>query len=115
VQRRAHGVDRAGSIPGQELQRDQRRTAARGALVVEPAREQLDLLAEAKLPDGAVGDGARAVVAAPRVALDLVVPLPAEIREAPLVTRLREGVGLGRCLGEGQDGAPVSERGAGPT
>jgi hypothetical protein len=115
VERRPHRVDRAGSIARQQLQRDQRRAAAGWALVVEAAREQLDLLPEPELADRAVRDRPLAVVGAPRVALDLVVPLPPEIRECALVARLCEGIGLGRCLLERQDGAAVSERGAGPT
>jgi hypothetical protein len=115
VQRRAHRVDRSGGVAREQLQGDQRGAAAGRALVVEPAREQLDLLAEAELTDCPVGDRALAVVGAARLGLDLVFPLPPQIREPPLVTRLREGIGLGGCLLECQDGAAVSERGAGPT
>jgi hypothetical protein len=115
VEGRAHRVDRAGRVAGEQLERDQRGTAAGRALVVEPAREQLDLLAEAELAERAVGDRPLAVVGAASFRLDLVVPLPPQVRQRPLVTRLRERVRLRRCLGERQDGAPVSERGAGPT
>jgi hypothetical protein len=41
--------------------------------------------------------------------------LPPQVRQRPFVARLGEPVRLGRCLGERQDGAAVSERGAGPT
>jgi hypothetical protein len=115
VERGAHGVDGAGCVSREELERDQRRPTAGRALVVEPARQQLDLLAEAELADRAVGDRALAVIGATDIRLDLVLPLPPEIRDPALVARLRERVGLGRCLLEGQDGAAVSERGAGPT
>jgi hypothetical protein len=115
VQRRAHRVDRPRGVAREQLQRDERRAAAGRALVVEPAREQLDLLAEPELADSAVGDRSLAVVGAAGAALDLVLPLPPQIRQPPLVARLREGLGLGGCLLERQDGAPVSERGAGPT
>jgi hypothetical protein len=115
VERRPHGVHRTGRVARQQLQRDQGRAAAGRALVVEPPREQLDLLSEPELADRAVRDRPLAVVRAPRVPLDLVLPLPAEIRKPSLVARLRERVGLGGCLLERQDGAAVSERGAGPT
>ena len=103
-----------GAVAREELERDQRRAAARRALVVEPAREQLDLLAEAELADRAVGDRPLAVVGAPGRPLDLVLPFAPEVGELALVALLREGVGLGGCLGEGQ-ASPFSERGAGPT
>jgi hypothetical protein len=115
VERRAHRVDRAGRVPREQLEGDQRGAAAGRALVVEPAREQLDLLPEAELADRPVGDRALAVVAVAGLRLDLVLPLPAQVCQCPLVARLRERVRLGRCLGERQDGAAVSERGAGPT
>ena len=100
MQHRALRVDGARRVAREQLERDQRRAAAGRALVVEPAREQLDLLAEAELADRAVGDRPLAVVGAARRALDLVLPLAAEVGELALVPRLREGVGLGRCLGE---------------
>ncbi len=116
VERRANGVDRAGRVAGQELERDQRRAAARGALVVEPAGDQLRLLAEPELADRAIGDRPLAVVGAPRRALDLVLPLAAQIGQLALVPFLGESVGLGRCLGESQAAPPpFSERGCGPT
>jgi hypothetical protein len=115
VESRADRVHRPWRVPRQQLQGDQRRAAAGRTLVVEPACEQLDLLAEAELADRPVGDGALAVVGAASAALDLVLPLPTEIGQPPLVSRLGERVCLGGCLGEGQDVAAVSERGAGPT
>jgi len=115
VERRPHRIDRARRVPGQQLEGDQRRAAARRALVVEPACEQLDLLPEPELADRTVGDRPLAVVGAPRRRLDLVLPLPPVIRESSLVPRLGERIGLGGCLLKGQDGAALSERGAGPT
>ena len=116
MQERPRRVDLARGIPREELQREQRRAAAGRALVVEPALEELDLLAKAKLPDRAIRDGPQAVVLAARRALDLVLPVPAEIGDLALVTRLRVGVGLRGCLGEVQeDEPPLSERGSGPT
>jgi hypothetical protein len=97
----------------QELERDERRPAAGGALVLEAAAEQLELLPEPELADGSVGERADAVVGVSRVRLDLVVPLRAELRELALRPALRERVGLRGGLGEGQAG--WSERGAGPT
>jgi len=111
--RRVHGTRR---VARQELEGDQRRAAAGRALVVQATLEELDLLAKAKLPDRAIRDGPQAVVLAARRALDLVLPVPAEIGDLALVTRLRVGVGLRGCLGEVQeDEPPLSERGAGPT
>jgi hypothetical protein len=115
VESRAHRVDRTGPVAREQLERDQGRAATGWALVVEPAREQLDLLAEAELAYRSIGDGALAVVGAAGVALDLLLPLAPEIRQAALVPSLRERIGLSGCLLERQDGAPVSERGAGPT
>jgi hypothetical protein len=115
VKGRANRVDRPRRVAREQLEGDQRRAPAGRALVVEPAGEQLDLLAEAELADRAVGDCPLAVVRAAGLRLDLVLPLPPQVGQRPLVTRLRERVGLGSCLRERQDGAPVSERGAGPT
>jgi hypothetical protein len=112
----AKRVDRSRTLAREQLERDQRRAAAGRALVVEAAPEQLDLLTEAKLTDCPVGDGALAVVGAPRGALDLVVPLSAQVGELAFVARPGEGVSLGRCLLERQDAwSPFNERGAGPT
>jgi hypothetical protein len=117
MERGANRVDRAGALPREQLERDQRRAAAGRALVVEAARQQLDLLAEAELADGPVGDRAFSVVGASRGSLDLVVPLAAQVGELPLVALRREGVCAGGCLLEGRQDAwsPFSERGAGPT
>jgi hypothetical protein len=115
VEGRSNGVDRTRSVARKQFQRDQRRAAAGRALVVEPAREQLDLLAKAELPDGPIRDRPFTVVGAPGIRLDLVLPLAPEIREPPLVARLSEFVRLGGCLLEGQDVVAVSERGGGPT
>jgi hypothetical protein len=100
----------------EELERDQGGTAAGGAVVVEPAGEELDLLPEAELSDRAVGDRALAVVAAARRALDLVLPFAPQVRELSLLALPREGVGLRGCLLESQLArSPSSDRGAGPT
>ena len=105
-----------GLVAREQLERDQGRAAAGRALVVEAAPEQLDLLTEAKLADRPVGDRALAVVGAPGRALDLVVPLPAQVGELALVARLRKGISLRGCFLEIQDAwSPFSERGAGPT
>jgi hypothetical protein len=110
----AQRVDRSGAVARQQFERDQRRATAGRALVVEAAPEQLDLLAKAKLADGPVGDRPLAVVEAAGRALDLVVPLPAQVGELTFAALLGEGVGPGSCLLEGQL-SPFRERGAGPT
>src|SRR5262249_19969776 len=51
VQQRANGVDDTGMLAREALEREQRRAAARRALVLEPAAEELRLLPEAELPD----------------------------------------------------------------
>jgi hypothetical protein len=116
VEHGAHRVDRSRALAREQLERDQRRAAAGRALVVEAAPEQLDLLTEAKLADGPVGDGALAVVGAPGRSLDLVLPLPPQVGELAFVALLGQGISLRRCLLERQDAwSPFNERGAGPT
>jgi hypothetical protein len=116
VEHRTRGVHGTRRVARKKLERDQRRAAAGRALVVEATLEELDLLAKAKLPDRAIGDGPQAVVLAARRALDLVLPVAAEVGDLALVTGLRIGIGLGGCLGEVQeDEPPLSERGSGPT
>jgi len=114
VEHRAHRVDRSRALAREQLERDQRRAAARRALVVEAAPEELDLLTEAKLADGPIGDRALAVVGAPGRTLDLVLPLPAQVGQLSLVALTREDVCSGSCLLERQE-SPFRERGAGPT
>jgi hypothetical protein len=91
VQQRAVGVDVAGVIPGEQLEREQRRPSARRALVLEPATEQLELLPVPELPDGAVGERPLAEVGGPRRSLDLVLPLRPQLCELAL------GALLGEC------------------
>ena len=100
VEQRAERVDVAGMRPREALERDERRAARGRALVLEPAAQQLELLAEAELRDRAVRLRAHAVVGVARARLDLLVPLRAKLRERALVTGLREGVRLGSRLGE---------------
>ena len=113
MQQRPGSVDAAGRVPRQELERDERRAAARRALVLEPAPQELHLLAEAELPDGPVRNGSLAVVGAARIRLDLVLPLPAEVGQLLFAPFRGQRIGAGRCLGERQ--AVVRDRGAGPT
>ena len=116
VEDRPRRVHRAGAVAGEQLERDQRGAPARGALVVEPAGEQLDLLPVAELAEGTIRDRPLAVVAAARGRLDLVVPLSPQVGELPLVARFCELGSSSRCLLEGQGAwPPFSERGAGPT
>jgi hypothetical protein len=115
VEQRAHGVDRAGSLPREQLQREQRRAAAGRAFVLEAAPQQLELLAEAELADGAIRLRADAVVGVPRGGLDLLVPLRAQLGQGPHLARLRELVGAHRGLGERHAWTDSRERDAGPT
>ena len=82
-------------VAGEQLERDQRRTAAGRALVLEPAAQELGLLAEAELADRAVGDGSLAVVAGPRSTLELVLPARPQAGELPLFPLLGECCRLG--------------------
>jgi hypothetical protein len=117
VQHAANRVDGAGAVAREQLEGDQRGAAASRALVVEPAGDQLDLLAEPELADRPVGDRPLAVVRAPGRALDLVLPVAPEDGQLALLPLRRESVSLRRCLLESQEDArsPFSERGAGPT
>ena len=88
VQRPAHGVHDAGVCPREELEREERRAARRRALVLQAAAEQLRLLVEAKLSDGAIRERPLAVVAAPGRGLELVVDRTAQVGEGALVRQL---------------------------
>ena len=120
VQKRPDRVDRAGRVTREQLERDEGGAAARRARVLEPAPEQLELLAEPELADRAIGDGPLLVVGAARSCLELVGPLRAHLGEITLGSALGQLVGRRRGLGEGQlaTGAPAtssSRRLAGPT
>jgi hypothetical protein len=65
-------------VAREQLQRDQRRSPAGRALVLDPAPQQLGLLPEAKLPDRPVGNGALPVVVRAGRGLELVGPLRAQ-------------------------------------
>src|SRR5262249_20679436 len=106
VQQRTHGVDVARVVAREQLERQQRRAAARGALVLEAAAQQLELRAEAELADRAVGDGALAVVLRARGEVELLAPLRAQVGELALGALLREAVRLdGRVRERGRRGA----------
>jgi len=86
----------------------------------EAAAEELQLLAEAELADGAIRDGPLLVVGAARLALDLVRPLRAHLGELALGPSPRQLVGRRSGLRQVQlgTGAPeTSDRGrfTGPT
>ena len=87
-------------VPREPLERDERRAAGGRALVLEASTQQLELLAEPELGDRPVGLRPRAVVRVARGGLELVVPLRPQRGERALVAGLREGVSLGRRLGE---------------
>jgi hypothetical protein len=101
-------------VSRERLEGDQRRAAGRGALVLEPASQELELLAEAELGDCAVRLRSHAVVGVARPGLDLLVPLDTERRKRTLVAGLREGVRLGSRLGEAHT-SESSDRAPGPT
>jgi hypothetical protein len=95
VEQRAVGVHRRRPVPGEQLEREQRRAAGGRALVLEPAPQELKLLAVAELADRAVGDGALAEIRAARRAFELVVPLGAERGKLALGAGRRQLIGLG--------------------
>jgi hypothetical protein len=71
----------------EELERDQGRTAAGRALVLDPSPQQLGLLSEAELPDRPVRDSAFPVVVRTGRGLELVAPLrpkPGQLALGPL-------------------------------
>jgi hypothetical protein len=77
-------------VARERLERHERRAAARRAVVLQPAAEELRLLAEAELRDRAVRLCADAEVGVARRHLELVVPLEPQRRERLLVARVRE-------------------------
>jgi hypothetical protein len=77
-------------LPRQALERDQRRAAASRALVVEPAPQELRLLAKAELADRPIRDSALPVVGRARFTLDLVLPLRPQLGQLALRALLRE-------------------------
>ena len=99
---------------GEPFEGDQSGAARRGALVLEPAPQQLELLAVAELCDRPVGLGADAIVAVAGRVLDLLVPLGAQRRQTPLVARLRKLVGAGCRLRERHE-IEEAGRALGPT
>jgi hypothetical protein len=95
VQQRPNVVDEARMIARKALERNQRRPAAGGALVVEAAPQELGLLAVPELADRAIGDRALPVVRRPGRALELVLPLRPQLCELALGALLRERGRLG--------------------
>ena len=89
MEQRALGVDDAGVITREGLEREERRAAACRAVVLEPAAKELGLLPEAHLPDRPERDCALAEVLAAGSLLDLLVDGMAELGELPLVGRPR--------------------------
>jgi hypothetical protein len=98
VKERAVGVHRRRPVPGEQLEREERRAASGRALVLEPTPEQLQLLAVPELADRAIGDRALAEVRAAGRRLELLVPLSPQIRELARRARRRQLFGLGRGL-----------------
>ena len=77
-------------VAREQLQRDQRRSAAGRALVLDPSAKQLGLLPEAKLPDRPVGDGSLLVVVRASCGFELVSPLRAQAGKLALGSLLGE-------------------------
>jgi hypothetical protein len=90
VQERADAVDEAGVITGEQLQRDEGGAAARRALIVEAAAEQLRLLPVPELADRAIRHRPLAVVRGPCRRFQLVLPARAEACQLTLLAALRE-------------------------
>jgi hypothetical protein len=82
-------------VAREQLEGEQSRPSAGGALVFEAPAEELGLLPEAELPDRAIGDRPLAVVGRSGRALDLVLPLRPKTGELLLATTLGEGVRFG--------------------
>ena len=97
-------VDDARTVPREQLERDQRGAAARGALVLEPALQELELLPVAELPDRPVRHRPDPVVAVTRGAFDFVVPLAPQVRDRAFVSRFGELLRPGCRLGQIQRG-----------
>jgi len=95
VEERAHAVDEARMVPGEQLERDERGTAAGRALVLDPSTQELRLLAVAELADRTIGDGPLTVVGRPSEAFDLVLPASSEPGELPFLSALGQGGRLG--------------------
>ncbi len=89
VEERSIGVDVAGMRSREPLERDQGRSAHRRAFVLEPAAQQLELLAETELGDRPVRNGPHPVVAVPGRGFDLVAPFAAKRRQLALEPALR--------------------------
>jgi hypothetical protein len=90
VQQRPNVVDQAGMVSREQLERQQRRASASGALVLDAASQQLGLLPVAELSDCPIGDCPLAVVLGSRRALELVLPLRPQVGKLTLRALLRE-------------------------
>src|SRR5687767_14814641 len=77
-------------VAREQLERDQRRTPAGWALVLETPAQQPGLLAVAELADRTVRDRPLAIVGRAGSALDLVLPARAQAGERALVALLGE-------------------------
>src|SRR5438045_5795227 len=85
-------------VAREQLERQQRGAAHRGAVVVEAAPQQLRLRTEPKLTDCAERDRALAEVCCAGRSLEFVVPLRAQLRELALLPLTGQRLGLGRRL-----------------
>ena len=86
----AVGVDVTGVISREQLEREQRRSAAGGTLVLEPAPQELELLPVPELSDRPIRERALTEVSAPGRTLDLVLPLRPELGKLALRALLGE-------------------------
>jgi hypothetical protein len=78
-------------VAGEELERDERRTATGRALVLESPAKQFGLLAVAELADRPIGDCPLAVVGRPSEAFDLVLPARPEPGELLFLAAFGQG------------------------
>jgi len=95
MEERAHVVDQPWMLTREKLERDQRRAAAGGALVLEPAPQQLRLLPVPELPDRPVRNGALAIVRRADGSFELVLPLRPQRGELALRALICERGRLG--------------------
>jgi hypothetical protein len=84
VEQRPDVVDQSRMVAGEQLERDERRSSAGRALVLESSPQELGLLPEPELADRPIPNSTLAVVGGPNRGLDLVLPARSQLRELTL-------------------------------